>query len=63
MAVAAPPPRFDSNEKKILAFTGSAHALTHYVELTYPTLAVVLAVEVGLPIKEVLGWSLIGYRS
>ncbi|MBW2725934.1 MAG: MFS transporter [Deltaproteobacteria bacterium] len=49
MAAANPPPRFDANEK------------THYVELAYPTLAVVLAFEIGLPIEEVLGWSLIGY--
>lgn len=61
MAATASPSRFDSNEKKVLAFTGAAHALTHYVELAYPTLAVVFAVEIGLPLEEVLGWSLIGY--
>jgi MFS family permease len=61
MAATATPSRFDPNEKKVLAFTGAAHALTHYVELAYPTLAVVFAVEIGLPIEEVLGWSLIGY--
>jgi FSR family fosmidomycin resistance protein-like MFS transporter len=61
MPAAASPPRFDANEKKVLAFTGAAHALTHYVELAYPTLAVVFAVEIGLPIEKVLGWSLIGY--
>ena len=61
MAATASPSRFDANEKRVLAFTGAAHALTHYVELAYPTLAVVFAVEIGLPIEEVLGWSLIGY--
>lgn len=53
--------RFNANEKKVLTFTGAAHALTHYVELAYPTLAVVYAVELGMAIEEVLGWSLIGY--
>ena len=61
MAATASPSRFNANEKRVLAFTGAAHALTHYVELAYPTLAVVFAVEIGLPIEEVLGWSLIGY--
>ena len=53
--------RFNAEDKKVLAFTGAAHGLTHYVELTYPTLAVIYAVEIGRPIEEVLGWSLIGY--
>jgi MFS family permease len=53
--------RFDANEKNVLVYTGCAHALTHYTELAYPTLAVVYAVEVGLPLEEVLGWSLLGY--
>lgn len=54
-------PRFDANEKNVLVYTGLAHALTHYIELAYPTLAVVYAVEIGLPLEEVLGWSLLGY--
>ncbi len=53
--------RFSEDEKQILLFTGVAHALTHYVELAYPTLAVILAAETGLPVERVLGWSLIGY--
>ncbi len=53
--------RFDANEKNVLVYTGCAHALTHYTELAYPTLAVVYAVEIGLPLEEVLGWSLLGY--
>jgi len=61
MAGSARAPRFSSSEKQILLFTGCAHALTHFVELTYPTLAVVLAAEAGLPLEQVLGWSLGGY--
>jgi FSR family fosmidomycin resistance protein-like MFS transporter len=59
--VANEPARFDRDEKQILLFTGVAHGLTHYVELAYPTLAVILAAQSGLPIERVLGWSLIGY--
>jgi len=55
------PERFNPEEKRILVFTGVAHALTHYVELTYPALAVVMAPAVGLPVEEVLSWSLAGY--
>lgn len=61
MAAADSNSRFSGEEKKVLAFTGAAHGLTHYVELTYPTLAVIYAVEIGRPLEEVLGWSLIGY--
>jgi FSR family fosmidomycin resistance protein-like MFS transporter len=63
MAASSPPSeaRFDPQEKQVLVFTGVAHLLTHYIELTYPTLAVILAAEVGLPIEQVLGWSLAGY--
>ena len=61
MTTDAAKPRFTAEEKKVLAFTGAAHGLTHYVELTYPTLAVIYAVEVGRPLEEVLGWSLVGY--
>ncbi len=53
--------RFDPNEKNVLVYAGWAHALTHYTELAYPTLAVVYAAEIGLPLEEVLGWSLLGY--
>ena len=54
-------PRFNADEKRILRFTGVAHLLTHFVELSYPTLAVALAAETGLPLERVLGWSLGGY--
>ena len=53
--------RFDPDEKNVLVYTGLAHTLTHYTELAYPTLAVVYAVEIGLPLEQVLGWSLLGY--
>jgi hypothetical protein len=36
---------FDANEKRIVHFTGFAHAATHYVELLYPTLAVGLVAQ------------------
>lgn len=45
----------------MLLVTGLAHAATHFAELVYPTLAVVLAAETGLPLDRVLGWSFAGY--
>lgn len=54
-------PRFSANEKNVLLFTGLAHSVTHYVELVYPTLAVMMAIEIGLPTEDILGWSLAGY--
>ena len=61
MAAQSSSSRFNVEEKEILVFTGVAHGLTHYVELTYPTLAVFIAAESSLPLEQVLGWSLIGY--
>jgi len=54
---------FDSNEKRIVHFTGFAHAATHYVELIYPTLAVGLVAQTpGVDsIEEALSWSFGGY--
>jgi len=49
------------HERNVLLVTGVAHAATHFAELTYPTLAVVLAHETGLPLAQVLGWSFAGY--
>jgi len=54
-------PRYSTNEWRVLALTGFAHAATHFFELMYPTLAVMLARETGLPLAEVLGWSFVGY--
>jgi MFS family permease len=55
------PPAFDRDERRIIHFTGFAHAATHYVELVYPTLAVGLALETGRPVEQVLSWSFVGY--
>ena len=54
---------FDSNEKRIVHFTGFAHAATHYVELIYPTLVVGLVAQTpGVDsIEEALSWSFGGY--
>jgi len=41
--------------------TGVAHTATHYAELTYPTLAVMLARDSGTPLEHVLAWSFPGY--
>jgi MFS family permease len=49
------------HERNVLMVTGVAHAATHFAELTYPTQAVVLAHETGLPLPQVLGWSFAGY--
>ena len=53
--------KFDRDERHIVHFTGFAHGATHYVELVYPTLAVGLARETGLPLAQVLSWSFAGY--
>ena len=52
---------FTPDERRIVHFTGFAHAATHYIELTYPTLAVGLAAEMGLPLEQVLSWSFTSY--
>jgi FSR family fosmidomycin resistance protein-like MFS transporter len=50
-----------ATERNVLLVTGIAHAATHFAELVYPTLAVVLAADTGLPLDHVLGWSFTGY--
>ena len=52
---------FNSNERRIVHFTGFAHAATHYVELVFPTLAVGLAAETGLSLEVILSWSFGSY--
>ena len=54
---------FDANEKRIVHFTGFAHAATHYVELIYPTLAVGLVAQTPgvASLEEALSWSFGGY--
>jgi MFS family permease len=50
-----------ATERNVLVVAGIAHATTHFAELVYPTLAVVLAAQEGLPLEQVLGWSFAGY--
>jgi len=54
---------FSPNEKRIVHFTGFAHAATHYVELIYPTLAVGLVAQMPgvASIEEALSWSFGSY--
>jgi FSR family fosmidomycin resistance protein-like MFS transporter len=54
-------PAFDTNQRKVLRFTGVAHAATHYSELMFPTLAVQLAIDTAVPLEQVLTWSFAGY--
>jgi MFS family permease len=52
---------YTANERRVLAVTGVAHLSAHFFELMFPTLAVALAQQTGLPLAEVLGWSFAGY--
>jgi MFS family permease len=49
------------NERNVLLLTGAGHFSTHFFELMFPTLAVVLARDSGIPLEHVLGWSFFGY--
>ena len=55
------PDTFDQNERNVLVFTGIAHSATHFAELLYPTLAVVISRESGIPLERVLAWSFPSY--
>ena len=61
MQATAPSPTFTPDERRIVHFTGFAHAATHFVELVYPTLALTIAADTGLPLADVLAWSFTGY--
>jgi MFS family permease len=61
MPATAPSRMFTSDERRIVHFTGFAHAATHFVELVYPTLAITIAADTGLPLAEVLAFSFTGY--
>ncbi len=50
-----------ANERNVLIVTGVGHFTTHFFELMFPTLAVALARDSGLPLDEVLTWSFFGY--
>lgn len=54
-------PDSSTNERNVLVLTGAGHFSTHFFELMYPTLAVSLARDTGIPLGEVLGWSFLGY--
>lgn len=49
------------NERNVILLTGAGHFSTHFFELMFPTLAVVLARDSGIPLEQVLGWSFLGY--
>ena len=49
------------NTRNVLVLTGVGHFSTHFFELMFPTLAVTLAAQTGLPLAEVLRWSFLGY--
>lgn len=49
------------NERNVILLTGAGHFSTHFFELMFPTLAVVLARDSGVPLEHVLGWSFLGY--
>ena len=49
------------NERNVLLLTGVGHFTAHFFELMFPTLAVALALEAGVPLDEVLTWSFLGY--
>ncbi len=49
------------NTRNVLVLTGVGHFSTHFFELMFPTLAVTLAAQTGLPLGEVLAWSFLGY--
>lgn len=50
-----------ANERNVLLVTGVGHFTTHFFELMFPTLAVALARDTGMPLDEVLTWSFLGY--
>ena len=49
------------NERNVILLTGAGHFSTHFFELMFPTLAVILARDSGIPLEQVLGWSFFGY--
>jgi MFS transporter, FSR family, fosmidomycin resistance protein len=50
-----------NNERNVIVLAGVGHFATHFFELMFPTLAVVLAQDSGIPLEQVLGWSFAGY--
>ncbi|MGH7858892.1 MAG: MFS transporter, partial [Candidatus Binatia bacterium] len=52
---------YTPNERRILAFSGIAHLSVHFFEQMFPTAAVAIALDAGLPVEKVLAWSFLGY--
>ncbi len=52
---------FSADRRNALLLSGVAHFASHFFELMYPTLAVVMALDLRLPLPQVLGWSFAGY--
>ncbi len=52
---------FDSNERHTMALAGVGHFGAHFAMLIFPTAAVAIAAEEGIPLDLVLGWSFLGY--
>jgi MFS family permease len=52
---------YTPNERRILSFTAVAHFAVHFFEQMFPTAAVAIALDSGLPIQTVLAWSFYGY--
>ena len=53
--------RFDANERRALVLSSVGHFGAHFAMLLFPTLAVFIAREEGIPLETVLGWSFAGY--
>jgi FSR family fosmidomycin resistance protein-like MFS transporter len=49
------------NERNVILLTGVGHFSTHFLELMFPTVAVYLAADTGVPLGKVLSWSFFGY--
>jgi FSR family fosmidomycin resistance protein-like MFS transporter len=53
--------QFTPNEKNTLRLTAVGHFGAHFAMLIYPTAAVAIARQEGIPLDVVLGWSFFGY--
>ncbi len=53
--------RFTTNERHTLELAAVGHFGAHVAMLVFPTIAVILAREEGLPLETVLAWSFAGY--
>ncbi len=53
--------KFSRNELNSLQLTSVGHFGCHFAMLVYPTAAIALAAQEGLPFDVVIGWSFLGY--